>query len=304
MLQIGIDNLLAATITGDFGITATSKLHYCSISSMEIWDACRIINEKLGFDAPSTMPSDLLNFGTGLVQTKEYVSKCDTNNLEKLEKARKMGKCKLNELLDFHNQFVICVGYRLVCILALRQANPIDISADINIKEDVTIDIDDKSTIGRPGALPIPLTDCAKNLIKLYLAHCKALLERLKKQKGTKKAQKWLSNVVNGSDDYLLCLIDSGDLRVNPLKTSDVIEAHDDLMKDFGRKIMENELRTHKQLTRDIDRYLRHEVLGQESYTSISDDTERSWVLRMLPAVEKVFSELFKKPVYGLRSSA
>lgn len=304
MLQIGIDNLLAATITGDFGITATSKLHYCSISSVEIWNACRTINEKMGFAIPSTMPSDLLNFGTGLVQTKEYVSKCDTNNLEKLEKVRKMGKSKLKEMLDFHNQYVICVGYRLVCILALRQANPIDISTDINIKEEISIDIDDKSTIGRPGALPIPLADCVKNIISLYVAHCKALLERLKKQKGTRKAQKWLNNVVDGSDDYLLCLIDSGDLSVNPLKTSDIIEANDDLVKDFGRKIMENELRALNHFTRDIDRYLRHEVLGQESYTSISDDSERSWVKRMSPSVEIIFRGLFKKPVYGLRSTA
>jgi hypothetical protein len=299
-----IDNLLIAIVSGNFGNTGKSKIHYCAVDPAEIWSTCQKVYNMLGFGEPVAMPSDLLHFGSCLVPTQDHVAAIDIANLHALENVRKMGKCSIRELLEFHNCYVRALGFRLCCLLGLREANPISITADMDIAEDMSIDVDDKSTPNRHGALPIPLSDHLRHLLNLYMAHCKAMHSRLKNVRGLRKVVAWLNQVISHEGVFLLCTVGPDSDTIKALSTHMVLEQHGDIARDFGRKIIENHLRLESIMTRDIDRFLRHEVLGQESYTSISDDSEIAWILRVNPTMEALANKLFPKPLHGLRSRA
>jgi hypothetical protein len=111
----------------------------------------------------------------------------------------------------------------------------------------------------------------------------------------------WLDDVVNSMDVPLLCTISKKGHPV-PLGTSDIIGTSSTLADDFGRKVIENWTRQHNALTRDTDRMLRHEVLGQGSNNSASDHSEADWVQRMLPLIDILAAELFPTIIFGLRS--
>lgn len=304
MVRQGADGLLTSVITGNFGNCGRSKVHYCAVAPQEIWATCKSIFPRLGFGAPVEMPPSLMHFGSSLVPTHEYVSTCDCENLKSLEQVRKMGKCSTKELFQFHNQFVKSVAFRICCLLALREANPISITANIYTHLDDSIDVDDKSTPGRRGALPIPLCSELKDLINLYFAHCDAMKSRLATKRGLAAVKKWLEAVSARSDVHLLCTIDPQSNAVHAISTHTVLKEHPELARDFGRKLLENHLRLEKLRTRDIDRVLRHENLGQESYTSVNDDSEVDWLERVTPTINTFAQAIFPKPLFGLRKKA
>lgn len=88
----------------------------------------------------------------------------------------------------------------------------------------------------------------------------------------------------------------------HPMGTADIIGAKLPLADDFGRKVIENWTRQHSALTRDTDRMLRHEVLGQESNNSASDHAEAAWARRIMPVMDQLATELFPISIHGLRS--
>jgi hypothetical protein len=240
MRRNGEDNLIASTMTGNFGNTGKSKLHYCAVSHEELWDACRRVYQLLNFGDPVSMPGGLLHFGSPLVPTHGHVMALDQANLDKLEKVRVSGKCSPEKLIEFHNAYVIALGFRLCCLFALREANPLNISANLEEDFDRSIDIDDKGTPGRPGALPVPMVSHVKQLIRLYRAHCKAMSQRLTGQRGYTHVVKWLDAVVKHQDVQFLCTVSSHTKKAVPVSTATVLTDEDEIARDFGRKILEN----------------------------------------------------------------
>jgi len=304
MVRQGVDGLLTSVVSGNFGNCGRSKVHYCAVAAHEIWETCKTIYPQLGFGAPVEMPPGLMHFGSSLVPTHEYVSACDCENLKSLEQVRRMGKCSTRELFDFHNQFVKSIAFRICCLLALREANPISITANIYTDVDDSVDVDDKSTPGRRGALPVPLCSEIKELINLYFAHCDAMKSRLATKRGLASVKKWLDAVSVRSDVHLLCTINPQSNSVQAISTHTVLKEYPELARDFGRKLLENHLRLEKLRTRDIDRVLRHENLGQESYSSVNDDSEVAWLERVTPTINKFAKAIFPDALFGLRSKA
>ena len=202
MRRRGMDSLLASLLSGNFGNSGKSKLHYCSVSAEEIWAACTTIYKILRFGDPSVMPSGLPNFGSCIVPTLEHVAKIDLENLDLLEGLRPPGKCSPDALLKFHNKYVQALGFRICCLLGLREANPLSIHSSLYEGIDSAIDIDDKSTPGRPGALPVILIGHLKDLIKKYRLHCLAMHKRLQNKPGFEEVGKWLDDVVHHRDGY------------------------------------------------------------------------------------------------------
>jgi hypothetical protein len=137
-----------------------------------------------------------------------------------------------------------------------------------------------------------------------YFQHCKALRKRLEILGWSRgPAIDWLDAVVAGEDVPLLCTIDSP-WKVVPIGTSHllgVIGKHFRVAPDWGRKFLENALRLEGVQTRDIDRQMRHEVLGQESMSAISDTSERAFVHRLRPALDRISARLYPRHLFGLR---
>jgi hypothetical protein len=299
--QSGLESLLTSILTGNFGHCAKSKLYYCAVEPQEIWKASARAYKILRFGPPSAMPTGLLCFGSSVVPTRDSVREHDLDMIAIMEVLRVKGKADLEKVVDFHNAYVRAIGLRFACLLGLRKSAAFAILASIDETTDDVVDIDDKTTGDKPGALPVLLCGHLKQLIALYRKHCLAFSARLKGRTDCSHICMWLDDVVNSMDVPLLCTISEKGHPV-PLGTSDIIGTTSTLADDFGRKVIENWTRQHNALTRDTDRMLRHEVLGQGSNNSASDHSESDWVQRMLPLIDILAAELFPTTIFGLRS--
>lgn len=304
-LQIGMDTLLSALMTGDFGVTARSKVHYCLVNAEEMWRAAETLYLSLGWSKPVPMPTGMLPFGAVVVPREEVLRRIDADlccDVEKLRPAHRLAHEA--QLLAFHNTFVRTLARRLATWLSLREATELSLRATIDERFDLCIDLTEKASAGRIGAMPAVLCDELRSALRNYRRHCTAMLSRLETFAWSGPAVEWLSAVIARDDVPLLCTIASRD-RISPVGTDELcryLPGVDQLARDWGRKFAENYLRLQGAQSRDIDRHQRHEVLGQEQDTSIADGTEVEWVRRLKPSLGAMSNALFHNSLNGLHA--
>ncbi|WP_298826271.1 hypothetical protein [uncultured Piscinibacter sp.] len=304
-LQVGIDALLAAVTTGDFGITARSKIHYCLLSPEELWRSAERLYEALGWGKPVPMPTSLMAFGAAVVPSEAALRRIDDELCSLVEKLRPPHRLSGEaQLLEFHNRFVRTLAWRLAAWLSLREAAEFSLRASIDERFDLCIDVVEKASAGRVGGMPAVACDELRSALRNYRHHCEAMRERLRTFGWSGAAVDWLAAVVSREDVPLLCTIRSRD-RVLPVGTDELrkhLPGVGELAKDWGRKFAENRLRLAGVQTRDIDRHQRHDVLGQEQDTSIADGIEVDWARRLQPALSAMSRVLFRGRLNGLRA--
>ncbi|MBH9553946.1 hypothetical protein [Inhella gelatinilytica] len=304
-LQVGLDTLLAGVICGDLGVTARSKLHYCLIGADELWGSAARLYAVLGWDRPVAQPSGSLPFGAAVVPTASALAQLDEAAwrwVEAVRPPKRLGHEAL--LLEFHNRFVRALSSRLAVWVSLRPAAELSLRAVIQERFDLCVDLLEKSSAGRVGALPAVICDGMRAALMSYREHCKALLERLRTFGWSGPVVAWLMAVIKREDVPLLCTI-HGRNNLVPQGTNDLrktLPGALQLPADWGRKFMENQLRQAGAQSRDIDRHQRHEVIGQEQDTSIADSCEMEWVLRLKPILDRISRQLFRSPLTGLRT--
>jgi hypothetical protein len=153
-----------------------------------------------------------------------------------------------------------------------------------------------------------------KTLIGQYRRHCAAMAWRLQTlgHRDT-PLHLWLLEVVDHERVHLLCVA-AGVANIRPAGSGDVIgrlAPEHALAPDFGRKLLENQLRC--MTTRppeasrkfalhasEIDALLRHEVHGQWHYASSSDFVLLDWAQRAILSLDAIASDLFADVPSGL----
>lgn len=304
-LQAGIDTLLAGVSCGDLGVTARSKIHYALVDSDELWQSAALLYKAIGWEQPVSMPAESLPFGAAVVPATDTLCRMDERLCQWVEEVRPPKRLGgESQLLEFHNRYVRTLASRLAIWVSLRPAGEMSLRAAIDERSDLCVDLFEKASAGRTGAVPAVMCDAMRSALKTYREHCAALFERLRTFGWTGPVMEWLGAVGKRDDVPLLCTI-RGPQRLTPLGTDDlrkVLPGATDLAADWGRKFAENFLRKAGAQSRDIDRHQRHEVLGQEQDTAISDGTEVEWVRRTKPALDKMSRALFRARLYGLRN--
>jgi hypothetical protein len=305
-LQVGLDTLLAGLNCGDLGVTARSKLHYCLVSADELWSSAARLYAEIGWDYPVALPSGGLPFGATVVPAASTLAQLDQDAWQWVEAVRPPKRLAHEALLlEFHNRYVRAFAARLAVWVSLRPAAELSLRASIDERFDLCVDLLEKSSAGRVGALPAVICDAMRAGLANYREHCKALLERLRTFGWSGSVVAWLEGVKKREDVPLLCTIHDRQ-RLSPQSTHELrktLPGAIQLSADWGRKFMENHLRQAGAQSRDIDRHQRHEVLGQEQDTSIADSCEVDWVRRLKPVLDQTSQSLFRSPLSGLRTN-
>lgn len=303
-LQIGVDTLLTGLTCGDLGVTARSKLHYCLVDVAELWSSSAKLYAALGWDGPVAQPATGLPFGAAVVPTADALGRLDERSWQWVEEVRPPKRLSHEaKLLEFHNRYVRALASRLAVWASLRPAAELSLRASIDERFDLCVDLREKTSAGRVGALPAVMCDAMREGLASYREHCAALLERFRTFGWVGSVVDWLESVGKREDVPLLCTIHDRH-RVQPQSTNDlrkVLPGAADLASDWGRKFAENYLRQAGAQSRDIDRHQRHEVLGQEQDTTIADGSEVDWVRRLKPVLDRMSRTLFRSPLSGLR---
>lgn len=300
--QHGLDNLLIALLNADFAHAAKSKIYYATISPAEIRRFVSVAYPILGYEPPSTEEAHGIAFGSKVSPTSDQI--CSTNQAltDFAEGMRPGNKAGLEALLAFHSNYSTLLGFQLLVLLGLRETGHIPLPGrdDVNV-----LYVAEKSSAGRSGGMAALMPTHLVQSMTLYRAHCKALLMRLHRAKPTPFSE-WLNRAAHGDSDLNLCTCSARGLA-RPVATSQVLTAvgvHTRFSPDLGRKYLENELRQRHVRTEDIDRVLRHDVLGQSVTTGTSDGSEIAWIRRLRPVMDQIAKDLDFKLIRGLGGSA
>ncbi len=291
--QQGMDSLLTAVLTGDFGHTMKSKLYYCNVNASEIHDAAALAYQLLGFDSPVALTDEPVSLGSPLVPTRSAIVKAAKYNSEAIILSRPSRRVRtVAGLIDFHNIYTLSVALRICFALALRNTSCVILPGGSIVV------ITEKAIGGREGGMPVIVPNCIQQQVSFYRAHCTALLNRLPSYSNNEFTN-WLREspiTTLKSCNYRM--------KVQHVSSTDairsVIEAAD-LSVDVGRKYFENELRRLGMPTFDIDRVMRHEVVGQASMSSDNFDSIDAWSSRVGQVINRIVLDLFGQPLVGLR---
>lgn len=295
----GLDSLLAAVISGRFWHIPKSKLYYMSLRRDELLTGFDRFYALAGWGdavAPQAGPG----FGSAVVPTIEAVKAHDLVLQQACADLQPGKHAGLARLIDHHNHFMQLIGFRLSCLLALRESAGIDVTAGVDEREHRWIPVYDKDVL---HPLPMPLAAFTRETFRATRIHSRALRGRLiGLDEGKSALARWCNAVVNHEAVPLLQQARSPS-ELFSLPTRTFLQPHDDtprLPPDFGRKLVENELRRQGLRSAEVDAFLRHDVEGQSMLSSTAHHQRQATWVRTTQAVDRVAALCFGAVVYGL----
>jgi hypothetical protein len=294
----GFDNLLASVISGRFWHIPKSKLYYMTLPRGELQTGFDRFYALADWGRATALPEGAA-FGSEVVPTVDAVKAHDlmlTQACVSLEPGKHAG---ITRLIEYHNRFMRLAGFRLSCLLALRETTALDVTAAIDERKDRWITIYDKDVL---HPLPMPLAAFTRETFRAVRVHCQAMRGRLiVLGEGKSHLARWCFAMTNHQAVPLLQLA-RGPSTILDLPTRSFIQPHDDrrLPPDYGRKLMENELRRQGLRSNEVDAFLRHDVEGQSMLCSTAHHQRQATWVRTTQAVDRMATMCFGSVVYGL----
>jgi hypothetical protein len=293
-----MDSLLVALLTADLSHTAKSKLYYATVSQSEINAAAARAYSILGFESPGILDRTGIAFGSQVTPTADHIRAADEALVREAEKLRPGRNSSRTQQILFHNAYCRVIAFREMVLLALRETSAIPLPQVDG--EHVTY-LNEKSSAGRTGGMAAIVPTLLVEQLRLHQVHCITFHRRLASSNST-PFETSLKNAI-GNKAHLQLRTCSERECAQPIRTADVLGVEHlpvKLSTDFGRKFMENRLRERGVRTQDIDRVMRHEVVGQETSAGVSDGSEVAWCKRVRPVLDAIAIELFGSAVPGI----
>lgn len=197
----GLDSLLAAVISGRFWHIPKSKLYYMSLRRDELLTGFDRFYSLAGW-GDAVVPQAGPGFGSAVVPTIEAVKAHDLVLQQACADLQPGKHAGLARLIDHHNHFMQLMGFRLSCLLALRESAGIDVTAGVDEREHRWIPVYDKDVL---HPLPMPLAAFTRETFRATRIHSRALRGRLiALDEGKSALARWCNAVVNHEDVPLL----------------------------------------------------------------------------------------------------
>lgn len=295
----GFDNLLSAVISGRFWHIPKSKLYYMTLPRGELQTGFDRFYKLAGWGCAVALQGGLA-FGSAVVPSIEAIKAHDLVLQQACADLQPGKHAGLARLIEHHNRFMRLVGFRLSCMLALRESAGIDLTASVDEREHRWVAVYDKDVL---HPLPMPISAFARETFRAVRTHCRALRGRLiALDEGKSALARWCQAV---SNHEAVPLLQQARSTSEPfaLPTRTFLQPHDDtprLPPDFGRKLMENELRRQGLRSGEVDAFLRHDVEGQSMQSSTAHHQRQATWVRTTQAVDRVAALCFGAVVYGL----
>jgi hypothetical protein len=149
----------------------------------------------------------------------------------------------------------------------------------------------------------MPIAHFTGLTVSALRVHCRALRKRLiTLGEGKSALARWCLSVINHGKACLLLQAHTPE-RTLPLSTREFLKPLDGTQRlppDFGRKLMENELRRQGLRSTEIDAFLRHAVEGQSQQCSTAHQQCQATWSRTRKAVDRVAGLCFEAVAHGL----
>lgn len=304
-LAAGLDRLTTALLTWDFAVIGSARTYYARLRGDELSLGARKLHDRLGWGAPRHA-SSAAAFGSRTVLTSTAVSQLFGHFELACHESWPGRSCGLERLLQHHHGYCVYTAAIISFCLALREAKNYALRANELCHGQVQVVVSDKTGEDYRRPLPVPVNAVVREQIQQWRAHCRAMAVRLSNhdESCATKLALALSQIANRAPIRLLVSTRGAELVY--LGSADVWGAMPASLRvpgNVGRHFWQNALRTQGHCTRDIDRFMRHSVIGLEYNTTDQQSIGMEAFERIADTQERVLTELGVRAISGLRGA-
>lgn len=304
-IMAGVDRLAAACITWDFSLIGSARMYYARLTGQDIHTACALLYATMGWGDPALDASQLSAAGSNCTLTDAGVQKIFNELRESCNTSWPGRRSRLDTLLKHHQHYTrYAVALTSFC-LGLREVRFYRLLAGELIHGQKLLTLHDKQGGDRLMAQSVAINSLVREQIQPYLAHARALHRRLVKLNDLKLHPliESLEKTLRGEGLLFVTVSDRGAIQAagsGPIWTN--LPETIRVPGNVGRHFWQNSLRAHGLGSRDVDRFMRHRVVGLENNTTSQIATPRESFNRIERVQLQVLNALGIGVISGLRS--
>ncbi|QKD45735.1 hypothetical protein HF896_19875 [Alicycliphilus denitrificans] len=302
-LALGNDRLVSACVATDFSLIGSARMYYARLTGREIHTGCTRLFAGIGWGVPVMDAVHLPSLGSRATLHPDGAKHLFSALAEAVTASRPGRNAHSGRLLEHHTHFTrYCVA--LICFCAgLREIQCYRLLAEELLHGQDQIVVHDKQGGDALMAQPALLNAQAREQIRLYAAHARALvrrLQRLNDRQGLVLAQR-LRIALEDAGSLFLTLRSSGTvLAAGAHFTWREVPESIRVPPNVGRHFWQNVLRERGLSSRDIDSFMRHRVVGLERNTNSQVGIPRQTLDRIEATQLAVMREIGIQTLAGL----
>jgi len=307
IIASGCNRIVAAAITADFSLCSSSRMYYSRLLGEEVAEGDETLFDALGWER-NAVPIPVAA-GTHCQLTNQGVQTI-FEHLRKLCESFHPGRnSRLDRLVEHHNIYTQYTAALLSFCMAMRGVQQYRLLACELIHGQNEIVLHDKQGGDKRMAMPVPLNNIVKEQIRQYLAHGQALVRRFNdlSDKRITKLIAALESALNGDPGAPLLVLASPRLTPVAVGSANVwgnLPKHLRVPANVGRHFWQNAARQAGLSSHDIDRLMRHRVVGLEPNTNSQIRPAAESFDRICELQDRILTELGIKAISGLRRAS
>ena len=270
-IATGSDRLVAASLTWDFSMTGSARMYYGRLSGKDIYDGCSSLYSAMSWGEPAVPETQSAAVGSHCQLTNEGARQLLVQMALLSRESWPGRRANFDALMTHHMHYTrYCVAL-ISFSLGLREVYAYRLQSHELLARQAQITIHDKQGGDRLMAQPVRLNALVREQITHYAAHCQALFERLGKLNTAEAASFAVAIGLALRGQGALFLVRQIRGGVRPAGAANIwgkLPTDFRVPANVGRHFWQNVLRAQGLGSRDIDRFMRHRVVGLESNTS------------------------------------
>jgi len=303
-LALGNDRLVSACMSADFSLIGSARMYYARLTGRDIYTGCSRLYAGVGWGEPAMGAEFLPPLGSRITMSPHGAKHLFSALGDAVTSSRPGRHTHADRLLNHHTHFTrFCVALISFCA-GLREVQCYRLLAQELLHGQDQVVVHDKQGGDTLMAQPALLNVLAREQIRLYAAHARALVERLLRlnsRLGLVLVQR-LRIALAGEGPLFLTASSSGVVHAAGAHFT-WREAPESIRvpPNVGRHFWQNILRERGLGSRDIDGFMRHRVVGLERNTNSQVSVPRHTFDRIEAIQMTVLRELGIQALSGLR---
>ena len=285
-------------------MTGSARMYYGRLSGKDIYNGCSSLYSAMNWGEPAIAETQLAAIGSHCQLTDEGVRQLFAQ-LALLSGGSLPGRrASFDALVTHHMHYTRYCVVLISFNLGLREVNAYRLLSHELLTGQSQITIHDKQGGDRLMAQPVRLNALVREQINCYAAHCQALVECLVKLNTTEAASfaVAIGVALRGQGTlFLIRQIRGGVMPAGAANSWGKLPIDFRVPGNVGRHFWQNVLRMQGLGSRDIDRFMRHRVVGLESNTSSQTASPQQSFERIDHVQCQVLHALGVSVVSGLR---
>lgn len=305
LIKLHVPATVIAFAALDLRRVQPSTYPYATVSAEVLWSACERRSLALGW-GPIAPRGCQHAIGSRVTPREEQVVAAFNWLLKALEAHYPGRHCRLSKLINFHNLYVKYVAAFMAFVAGFRDSHPIPLLASMLPSAQIR-SFSDKRVSDK--ALPwLILCFEARELLRLWIAHCRSLHKRLKNvvraghaSSGVLETVSHLEQLQKYRSVHLLFRITRQ--GATPIRSRDWVRLLPKDLRvkaDFGRHFWFDALLPAGASVADAHSFLRHIAQEHELFLSTSSKSVDGWERRVSNAIQIVVERLGVRAAQGL----